>query len=641
MRRVVFVFIAGLALAPLGAMATPPPALDLAVYGRLPNIELMRLSPSGERLAYLQVNGDDRRLVIKDLVGKTVFAGSVGDNKIRDLDWAGEDHLVITATATQRSDDFPDKNEWSHTIVADVATQKVIEVFATSQTILRTTFGYHGAVARSGHWYGYFAGLTLNKTRGFDPSLNSQSYLDLYRVDLDTGATELAAPANQKPSQWALDTTGAVIAHSQYDEVSGLWTLRTGKEGGVLASLKEPLGEIGLEGMGRTPDTVIVDKAEPEELSLTDGGHKRLEADRLIDGYIFDPDTWRLVGVRLAGDRSEQEFFDPVLKARQSAFAKALGGSPQLLSWSADRKRMILYTEGDGDAGTYWLVDGREVKPYAYAYPEIPDANIASSRMITYKAADGLEMRGVLTLPPGRDAKNLPLVVMPHGGPEAHDSLGFDWWAQAFAGRGYAVFQPNFRGSSGYGLAFRDAGFGQWGRKMQTDVSDGVAALIRQGLVDPKRACIVGASYGGYVALAGVTVQHGLYRCAVAYGGISDLNSFLEWFSPAQGDDRNAGTRYTRKFLGARGNDDKALHDLSPARLADQADAPILLIHGVDDTVVPIAQARKMEHELQRAGKPEDFVLLKGEDHWLSRDATRKAMLEAAIKFVERYDPAS
>ncbi len=175
---------------------------------------------------------------------------------------------------------------------------------------------------------------------------------------------------------------------------------------------------------------------------------------------------------------------------------------------------------------------------------------------------------------------------------------------------------------------------------MQTDVSDGVAELARQGVIDPKRACIVGASYGGYVALAGMTVQQGLYRCAVSYAGVSDLNDFLEWFSPSQDDDRDAGTRYLRKFIGASGNDDPALHALSPSRLAARADAPVLLIHGADDTTVPIAQSRKMERELRRAGKPVDFVLLKGEDHQLSRDATRKAMLKAAMDFVEAHNPA-
>jgi dipeptidyl aminopeptidase/acylaminoacyl peptidase len=388
--------------------------------------------------------------------------------------------------------------------------------------------------------------------------------------------------------------------------------------------------------MGRAPGTVVVDKAAPEEWTLADGSHAALPSDHLIEDYLHDPTTGLLVGITVAGDTPGQEFYDPVLRAKQAAFRKALGASTRILSWSADFKRLVLFTQGDGDAGTYWLADGRTVKPYGYAYPELPDANVGPTSVVAYKAADGLEIHGVLTLPPGRVAKALPLVVLPHGGPEAHDVLGFDWMAQAFASRGYAVFQPNFRGSNGYGLDFRNAGFGQWGRKMQTDISDGVAELARRGVIDPKRACIVGASYGGYAALAGVTVQQGLYRCAVSYAGISDLRYLI--FSEV-GDDENAGSRYLRRFLGAERSED-AVRSLSPARLADHADAPILLIHGDSDTVVPIGQSREMERVLKQAGKPVEFVQLKGEDHWLSRDATRKAMLAAAVAFVEKHNPA-
>jgi dipeptidyl aminopeptidase/acylaminoacyl peptidase len=334
---------------------------------------------------------------------------------------------------------------------------------------------------------------------------------------------------------------------------------------------------------------------------------------------------------------SRQQFFDPVLKARQAALQKALGGNVKIQSWSADFKRLILFSEGDGDAGTYWLVDGASVKPIAYPYPDIPDADVGSVRAVVYKAQDGLEIHGLLTLPPGRDPKTLPLVVMPHGGPEGQDTVGFDWLAQAFAGHGYAVFQPNFRGSDGYGLAFRDAGFGQWGRKMQTDISDGVAELVRQGVVDPKRACIFGASYGGYAALAGVTLQQGLYRCAVSYAGIGDMSTLFD--TQAQDEGVSAGSRYLQKFIGVQLMGDAILHQISSVAFVDRVEAPVLLIHGEDDTVVPISQSVEMERKLRSAGKPVEFLRIKGEDHWLSQDATRKQVLAAALAFIEAHNP--
>jgi dipeptidyl aminopeptidase/acylaminoacyl peptidase len=228
--------------------------------------------------------------------------------------------------------------------------------------------------------------------------------------------------------------------------------------------------------------------------------------------------------------------------------------------------------------------------------------------------------------------------VLPHGGPEGRDYLGFDWWAQAFASRGYAVFQPNFRGSAGFGKTFRDAGYGEWGRKMQTDVSDGLAELVRRGIVDPKRACIMGASYGGYVALAGVTVQQGLYRCAVSVAGLSDLNAMLFWREQKFGQ-VNEVTRSDHLFMGVKSAADGSLKAISPAHLAARSDAPMLLIHGKDDTVVPIDQSLVMKSALQSAGKPVEFVELSAEDHWLSHAPTRTQMLEASLAFVQKYNP--
>jgi dipeptidyl aminopeptidase/acylaminoacyl peptidase len=243
-------------------------------------------------------------------------------------------------------------------------------------------------------------------------------------------------------------------------------------------------------------------------------------------------------------------------------------------------------------------------------------------------------MNGVLTLPPGREAKNLPVILLPHGGPTARSYPGFDWQAQAFASRGYAVFQPNFRGSSGFGPKFERAGDGEWGRKMQTDISDGLAELARQGIVDPKRACIVGGSYGGYAALAGVTLQQNLYRCAVSLAGIGDLSKMVDTKKRESGSDRTL-KRSLERMIGS-GRD---LKEISPIFFADRADAPILLVHGKDDTVVDYDQSNDMAAALRRANKPVVFVTLEGEDHWLSKSETRLAMLEATLAFVQKHNP--
>ncbi len=196
------------------------------------------------------------------------------------------------------------------------------------------------------------------------------------------------------------------------------------------------------------------------------------------------------------------------------------------------------------------------------------------------------------------------------------------------------MLQPNFRGSTGYGADFERAGHGEWGRKMQTDISDGLAQLIKDGIVDARRACIVGASYGGYAALAGVTLQQGLYRCAVSVAGVSDVGKMVVTDTFESG-----GNQTLARGLKEEVGSVRDLEAVSPINFAAKADAPILLIHGKDDTVVAYDQSNDMAAALRRANKPVEFVTLPQTDHWLSRGDTRNAMLQATVAFVEKYNP--
>ena len=308
-----------------------------------------------------------------------------------------------------------------------------------------------------------------------------------------------------------------------------------------------------------------------------------------------------------------------------------------MIEFTPDLDKAIVRTSGNGDSGSWFIVDvaNLRAKPIGFERYPIGPEQVGPISTVQYTAADGMELDGILTLPPTREAKNLPLVMLPHGGPGSEDRPEFDWWAQAFASRGYAVFQPNFRGSTNRDGAFRRAGYGEWGGKMQTDLSDGISALVDKGIVDPKRACIVGASYGGYAALAGVTIQNGIYRCAVSVAGVSDLVNLYEEDYRESGETRMSKTRLLEQ-LGPRDR----WKDISPRRLASRADAPVLLIHGRDDTVVPYSHTTRMADALKDAGKPYEVVTLDGEDHWLSRAKTRQQMLEAAVAFVEKHNPA-
>jgi dipeptidyl aminopeptidase/acylaminoacyl peptidase len=198
--------------------------------------------------------------------------------------------------------------------------------------------------------------------------------------------------------------------------------------------------------------------------------------------------------------------------------------------------------------------------------------------------------------------------------------------------------QPNYRGSD-LDQKFVEAGYGEWGRKMQTDLSDGLSYLAAQGIVDPKRACIVGASYGGYAALAGVTLQSGIYRCAVAVAPVSDPANFMRWVSRKESFGDKTGQRYWARFLGINDPGDTRLDAISPLKQIDRLTVPLMLVHGRDDTTVPYEQSSDVAKALKKAGRTVEFVTLDKEDHYLSRSDTRLKMLQASVEFLQKYNP--
>ena len=540
------------------------------------------------------------------------------------------------------------KQELAGVIVVDLAGRRAYTIFGKQigNRVAHTVAGSYGVARVNDRWYGYFGGYTYETNGELTKTDEGQLYPDLYRVDLATGDFQRVALGQSNLRSWLVSPRGEIVARIFYDDFHEDWSLKTGAVGGLtLAKGKDKFGAPTLLGYGRTADRVLVETngslgAQFVEYPLNGAAASPATDAESVQSPLSAPDSGLWIGVIHENDELTPELFAAPANARVGAAVKAFPNYfVHLLTYSADFNTMIVHTDGGDDSGTDWLVDVAKHSAVEIGadYPTVSARFVGPVRMMAYTAHDGQVIHAVLTLPPGRPPRNLPLVVMPHGGPQARDYPGFDYWAQAFASRGYAVLQPNFRGSDGYGSAFRDAGFNQWGRLMQTDVSDGAAELARQGIVDPKRACIVGWSYGGYVALAGVTLQHGLYRCAVSMAGVSDLARMLSSVRDKEGETAGLATRYWRNFIGA----DKGanLSDLSPARQAERADAPILLVHGTDDTVVAPEQSDIMASALKSAGKPVETLRLKGADHWLLQSEARVEMVKASVEFVLRNNP--
>lgn len=361
-----------------------------------------------------------------------------------------------------------------------------------------------------------------------------------------------------------------------------------------------------------------------------------------MTGAVRDIYSSRIVGYSYADDRTRVHWVEPRLEAlERAAIALFPGSLVHVDSWARDMSAALIYVEGPGDPGSWWVVrpvTGEKIR-IGDAYPAVPPEYVAEMKPYRYTSRDGKTITGYLTLPPGRPATALPLIIMPHGGPAARDVQGFDWWAQALAARGYAVLQPNFRGSDGFGRDFEEAGHGQWGGAMQDDLTDGVLSLTKAGIADPARVCIVGASYGGYAALAGATLTPELYRCAVSVAGVGDLEAMIQHSKLTKKQDSLA-TRYWSRIIGDPTTDAERLRATSPRFQAARVTAPILLIHGRDDTVVPISQSQDMRDALKAAGKTVVYVQLDGEDHHLRYGGTRTQMLEVLFAFLAEHNPA-
>lgn len=336
----------------------------------------------------------------------------------------------------------------------------------------------------------------------------------------------------------------------------------------------------------------------------------------------------RVVGASFVTDRRETEFFDPELRKLGLAIGKAMPGRiVTFVDASADESKLLLFAGGDSYPGVYYLFDKttRKLQDLAAARPQLEGVKLATVKAITYPAADGTLIPGYLTLPPGSDGKNLPAIVMPHGGPSARDDWGFDWLAQYFVQRGFAVLQPNYRGSSGYGAQwFQKNGFQSW-RTAVGDVNDGGRWLEQQGIAAPGKLAIVGWSYGGYAALQSGVLDPDLFKAVVAIAPVTDLEALRA--------EHLNFTNYLQvsEFIG------KGPHvaEGSPAQNAAAIKAPVLLFHGDLDTNVGVGESRLMERKLRDAGRKVEYVEFKGLDHHLSDDTARTEMLGKADTFLK------
>ena len=345
---------------------------------------------------------------------------------------------------------------------------------------------------------------------------------------------------------------------------------------------------------------------------------------------IYSASSDDVVGIRHSKGGG-YTFWDDEYEGLQEAVNSALPDTNNIIySLSDNERRYVVLATSDTDAGTYYVGDRdtRYLMEFAARYPNLPPERMADKKRISYEARDGLEIEGFLTVPNGHQDGVLPTVIFPHGGPISYDGGGFDYWTQYFASRGYAVLQMNFRGSGGYGFDFMASGLQGWGLEMQNDVEDGTRWLIEEGVADPDRICVVGASYGGYAALMEAARNPDLYQCAVSFAGVTDVAYLV-----------SSSRRYTNYEIVKEqiGSNSRELRSRSPLHKAEDINMPVLLGHGTDDRSVRVRHSQRMNRELEKADKDVTYLEFEDGDHYLSAQEHRVAFFEAMDEFLRKH----
>jgi dipeptidyl aminopeptidase/acylaminoacyl peptidase len=369
--------------------------------------------------------------------------------------------------------------------------------------------------------------------------------------------------------------------------------------------------------------SVTLDAQPHEELI-----YSRTDVD--VDSLIQIGRRQHVVGAEYALDSRQAAYFDPNVKSLLGALSKALPQSALgVMESSADEQKMLIFSGSDRDPGVYYIFDrpSKQLQTFLVARGELEGVTLATMKPVSYPASDGTSIPAFLTVPPGKEsAKGLPAIVMPHGGPSSRDHWGFDYLAQFYAARGFAVIQPNYRGSTGYGDAWvAKNGFRSWPTAIG-DVLDAGRWLVHEGIADPAKLAIVGWSYGGYAALQSSVVDPNVFKAVVAIAPVTDLGALKDEFY--YWSDYNL----ISDFVG----DGKTMHEGSPIEHADRIKVPVLLFHGEFDRNVSVNQSKRMAARLQAAGGRCELVTWPDLDHQLEDSAARAQMLRKSDEFLRK-----
>lgn len=611
-----------------------PARLPASVFARGAQLLDLTLSPRGDRLLALKPIGAKVKVVVIDLAGgKSIGVPLPEDWDFVEYEWAGDQRVLIRLGRTM-----------PFGLGEAFVTRLVLLDLPTESTHMLgdQDLGPRGGdilyVDPKGEWM-----LAAMQTTVFD-------YPSVYRIDLATRQRHLVERSIDSVWDWYADSSG-VVRYGIGEHTKTWFMVYRGTATDKFTRIPGARLEKG------DLDRVRINPGSDEGFVLSNENTGRFALHHFnfatqalgpvvyqndtydIDDYDLDATGTAVESVTYRDDRAHTAWMEPLLRSYQHRLEHQFPGKQvRYFSCSRDRSRFLVWIGADDDPGAYHLyVPGAgRLQSLLQVNPALQGQPLARTRYVHYPARDGLEIPAYLTLPPGREPKGLPLVILPHGGPyDVRDELDFSAEVQFLANRGYVVLQPNYRGSGGYGKPFYQRGEGQWGRAMQDDLDDGMDWLAKEGIVDPHRVCVSGSSYGGYAALWAATRNPERYRCAASYAGVSDVERQLKY---QVGHLRN---RYRKDWQNTvQGSGDFDLGTISPLQQVARLKVPVLVGHGEDDQRVPPKQSSLYVAALKKAGKTFEYYGYPGEGHGLYDEAHRTDWLERLDAFLAKYNPA-
>ncbi len=627
-RRQLFVLLALLALL-FSACGTRPeekaPKIAVEEFFKNPEKFSWRISPDGEYASYLSPhNGHTNVFVqkISDSVGVPVTNDTV--RNIYRYQWKGNRIVYL-------QDVGGDENFQMFSVAADGKDLKALTPFPKVRTEI---FDDWRDIA--GKEKEMMIGLNKRDNRFFDP----------YSINIETGELKVLFENDKNYDSWFTDHTGVIRIASKTDGVNTTYYQRTTEaapfDSFLTTTYKDQFAiqfftfdnkNIYVSSnIGRDKTSIVeYDLAAKKEVKEI---YANAEYD--VDGLSYSEKRKVLTHASFTSWKRENHFLDAETEAEYKKMQdKFKGYEIGIYGNNNAEDKFVVWTGNDKVAARYYFYDKKtgDTKFLADAFPWLKEEHMATMKPVEYKSRDGLTIHGYLTLPKGYEAKNLPVVINPHGGPWARDDWGFNNEAQMFANRGYAVLQMNFRGSTGYGKEFWLKSQKQWGKTMQDDITDGVQWLIKEGIADPKRVAIYGGSYGGYATLAGVTYTPDLYACAVDYVGVANMFTFMKTIPPYW-------EPYKAMFYEMVGDpvkDSALLAAASPVLHAGNIKTPLFVAQGANDPRVNKAESDQMVEALKKRGVAVDYMVKNDEGHGFANENNRLDFYKAMDKFFDKY----